>query len=138
MTTLIFAAHGMSAPGMKDSVEMVLGPQERFHTVMLSQDEGIEHFRNVMTALVKKSKAEEGGDILILTDMPAGTPFNVSVQLSLEIPGIAVLSGTNLPMVLTALESDGESLEDITRQVIETGKDAIRPFIEAVTAEEDF
>jgi mannose/fructose-specific phosphotransferase system component IIA len=35
MTTTIFAAHGMSAPGMKDSVEMVLGPQTRFHTVML-------------------------------------------------------------------------------------------------------
>lgn len=83
-------------------------------------------------------KAESQDDILILTDMPAGTPFNVSVQLSLENEGIAVLSGTNFPMVLTALELDGEPLTDITQQVIETGKDAISPFIEAVSLEENF
>lgn len=138
MTTTIFTAHGMSAPGMKDSVEMVLGPQERFHTVMLSHDEGIDHFRAALTMLVKKIKTEDQDDILILTDMPAGTPFNVSVQLSLEIAGIAVLSGTNFPMVLTALELDGEPLDEITRQVIATGKDAISPFIEALSHEEDF
>ncbi|AHF78130.1 PTS system, IIA component [Sodalis praecaptivus] len=138
MTTIIFAAHGMSAPGMKDSVEMVIGPQNNFHQVMLSQEEGIEAFRKSLTALVTSIKKETDDDILILTDMPAGSPFNVGAQLALQFRQVSVLSGTNFSMVLTALEMAGESLDNILSQVIETGRSAIDSFKETVIAEEDF
>ncbi|OON37993.1 hypothetical protein BTJ39_19460 [Izhakiella australiensis] len=138
MTAIIFAAHGLSAPGMKDSVEMVVGPQTHFYTLMLSQEEGIAPFKAALTGLVNRLRSDGGQQILILTDMPAGTPYNLSVQLALELPDIAVLSGANFPMVLTALEQADDSLDELTHQVIETGRSAIARFQEVTATEDDF
>lgn len=138
MTAVIFAAHGLSATGMQDSVEMVIGPQSSFHVVMLSQEEGIEPFKNTLSSLTRRLVIDEQQQILILTDIPAGTPYNLGVQLSLEYDGISVLSGTNFSMVLTALEMTDEPLEEVTRQVIENGREAINTFKDITAVEEDF
>lgn len=138
MTEIIFAAHGLSATGMRDSVEMVIGPQENFHTVMLSQEEGIESFKAELGELVHRLRIENKPEILILTDIPAGTPYNVGVELSLAYEGIAVLSGTNFSMVLAALEISGLPLDEMVLEVIATGRDAVGIFKEIKSAEEDF
>lgn len=138
MTEIIFAAHGLSATGMRDSVEMVIGPQENFHTVMLSQEVGIESFKAELGELVRRFRIEGKADILILTDIPAGTPYNVGVELSLEYDGVAVLSGTNLSMVLAALEISDIPLDEMVCEVITIGREAVVTFKEITSTEEDF
>lgn len=138
MIEVIFAAHGLAAPGMQDSVEMVMGAQPHLHILSLTHDEGIEAFREGLTQLIHRLQKDTRRDILILTDMPAGTPYNVSVQLSLANPAISVVAGANFPMVLTALDQADMPLEELTRHVIEIGKEAIHRFMESTSAQEDF
>lgn len=138
MIEVIFAAHGLAAPGMQDSVEMVMGAQKNLHVLSLTHDEGIAAFREDLARLIDRLRKDPRRDILILTDMPAGTPYNVSAQLSLANPAIAVVAGANFPMVLTALDQADMPLEELTRHVIETGKQAIHRFTESASAQEDF
>ncbi|PEH53286.1 PTS sugar transporter subunit IIA [Yersinia kristensenii] len=138
MINIIFAAHGLAATGMKDSVEMVLGENNHFHVLSLTHDDGINHFQAQLTQLVNEIREHSAGGILILTDMPAGTPYNVSVQIALANNDIDVLSGTNFPMVLTALDQADLPLSELTELVIETGREAINRFIAIDAAEEDF
>lgn len=56
--------------------------------------------------------ADQGGGVLVLTDMLGATPGNVAAQLASE-GKVAVLAGVNMPMLLRALcygESDLASL----------------------------
>lgn len=140
MNDIIFAAHGLSASAMEDSVAMVLGERDNFYTLALTHDLGIDEFRRQLTLLVARLRRASGRGILILTDMPAGTPYNVSVQLALALAddNIDVLSGTNFPMVLTALDQSDQPLAELTELVMETGREAINRFVAVAYTPEDF
>ena len=57
---------------------------------------------------------------LVLTDIVGATPFNIAESM-LHADNTAVLSGMNLPMVLTAIVHRDESLADVVRVVSEAG-----------------
>lgn len=57
---------------------------------------------------------------LILTDIVGATPSNIAESM-LQADNTAVLSGLNLPMVLTALVHRDEPLSDVVRAVSEAG-----------------
>ncbi|XBS71520.1 PTS sugar transporter subunit IIA [Acerihabitans sp. KWT182] len=138
MNDIIFTAHGLSATAMEDSVAMVLGERDNFYTLALTHDQGIDAFRRQLALLVARLRRDAARGILILTDMPAGTPYNVSVQLALAGENMDVLSGTNFPMVLTALDQSDLPLSDLTELVMETGREAINRFVAVAYTPEDF
>ncbi len=138
MIEVIFAAHGQSAPAMADSVAMVLGAGQRLHTLALTHDEGIAHFRRQLTSLVATLRQGANDGILILTDMPAGTPYNVGVELALAHENMDVLSGANFPMVLTALDQNELPLAELAALVMATGRESIHGFVDVEFPQEDF
>jgi len=73
-----------------------------------------------------------GTEILILTDLQGGTPYNTSVILKTELKEfhIEVLAGCNLPMLITAVFGRNHlSLAELAKQVTDSGKDNIKQFI---------
>ena len=70
--------------------------------------------------------------IVVLSDLPGGSPFKTAVEASMAHPDkqIVVLSGTNLPMIITAstmlsFESDPQALAD---ELLFEGKDNVVRF----------
>lgn len=68
---------------------------------------------------------EEG--LLILTDFKGGTPFNVSMLLSQGHPQVAVLAGTNLAMILEAIDqaSTASSVTDLADHLVVIGRQGL-------------
>ena len=94
---LILISHGIMAKGLKESCELIMGPQEHIHYVCLLPEEGPDDFQ-------KKFELEISGleldNLDVFCDLMGGTPCNVVSRLIMEGKNINVLSGMNLPMVI--------------------------------------
>jgi mannose/fructose/sorbose-specific phosphotransferase system IIA component len=102
MVSIVLASHGAFAEGIKQSGQMIFGPQEAVEAVVLTPEMGPEDLRaKILDAIATFENQEE---VLFLVDLWGGTPFN-QISLLLEEPGhekwVAV-TGLNLPMVLAA------------------------------------
>jgi PTS system mannose-specific IIB component len=102
MVSIILASHGAFSTGIKESGQMIFGPQEDVADVVLTPDMGPDDFRaKVLDAIETFSQKEQ---ILFLVDLWGGTPFNQISKLIEERGGedwVAV-TGMNLPMVIEA------------------------------------
>ncbi|MBI3178704.1 MAG: hypothetical protein HYZ27_03530, partial [Deltaproteobacteria bacterium] len=71
-------------------------------------------------------RARKHGPVLVLTDTFGGTPSNLGIALH-RSGEIEVVTGTNLPMIIKALQIAGKDVELLAaaRQVKEEGQRAI-------------
>lgn len=129
---VLVTTHGSLCKGLLESYEMIAGTNLAIHTLSLT-DEGIETYSNQLEVLADKLIKE--GQLLIMTDIKGGTPFNESYTLAMENPSaIQIMTGVNLPMLLeTGLALSGErSIEEL----VEIGINAAKVAIENVNGQE--
>ena len=81
----------------------------------------------LITQLNKKIKQLDKGDgILILTDLYGSTPSNIAYTLKKQCGNnIHIISGVNLPMLVTIVNYADLSLEKIVKKVVRDGKKGI-------------
>lgn len=127
MIKIIIVAHGNFPDGILSSLELIAGRQEyvvgiNFIAGMSSNDVRVALQREVI----------DFKEILVLTDLLGGTPFNVSSALSVEYTDkkIKVLSGLNLSMLMEAVLSRTmfEHVDDLVDKVITSSHEGIVDF----------
>ena len=97
MTGVLIVAQGRLAEELLAAAETIAGKLPRFRALSLAWDEGLEGARERIAAELRA--LDDGGGVLILTDMFGSTPTNAA--LAEASPGrVEVISGVNLPMVL--------------------------------------
>ena len=99
MRNVVLASQGRLAAGMKSSVEMVVGAQEHLMTISAYVDgctDPAQELKQMVDSL------EEGDELVILTDVLGGSVNNEASQFVNE-PGVFVVTGMNLPLVLTLM-----------------------------------
>lgn len=124
MFSIILAAHGSFAAGLLEAGEMILGPQESVEILALNPGESLEDFTNQLKEVVLKMGNPE--NILIITDLPGGTPFNASsfMALSYKTKG---LSGINLPSFLQILmEREYKTIDVLLAEVEENIQSTVK------------
>ncbi|EGQ5299580.1 PTS fructose transporter subunit IIA [Enterobacter hormaechei] len=102
MIHFIVATHGPLATALLESGRMVYGDLPNVHAVCLTEQAGIEGFRQDFSATLKAASANAEG-VLVLCDMQSGTPWNVACEAAftpLMQPPVAVVAGVNFPMLL--------------------------------------
>lgn len=101
MVGIILASHGEFANGIKQSSEMIFGPQQDVQACCLYPSEGPDDFRKKLEDAIATFSDQD--QVLILCDLWGGTPFNQSSAL---IKGHedtwAIVTGMNLPMIIEA------------------------------------
>jgi len=102
MIGIVLVTHGSLGEALVHSMNIILGEQAQVEALSLMVEDDITVANKRLTEAVKKT--DEGDGVLILTDMLGGTPSNLSLAL-LGQPGIEVISGVNLPMLLKATQS---------------------------------
>lgn len=107
MLKVLLTSHGGMAEGMRQSVRMLIGEQERLEVVALQEGEGPDQIEERFAALF--DAAAEGDQWLVFCDILGGTPFNVVSKFSFKNDDVAVIYGMNLPMVIEALVLIGSS-----------------------------
>ena len=106
MINIIVATHGPLAQALLDSGRMVYGELPHVTVVALSEQAGIEGFKQDF-ARALASAGQQADGVLVLCDMQSGTPWNVACQHAFSpqtSPSVAVLAGVNFPMLLQSEE----------------------------------
>ena len=100
---VILVSHGSFSKGLFETMEMVLGEQQNLSYVGLYPHQGVD----ILKENIEKefTKADEGEEILVLTDLFYGSPFNAVVQL-MNSYDVYHLTGINVPLLMEILLID--------------------------------
>ena len=128
---VLVTGHGGFALGMAAASRMIVGDQELIDWLPFEEGTNLSDYQAQITASVE-TYGEEG--LLILTDFKGGTPFNVSMLLSQGHPQVAVLAGTNLAMILEAIDQapTASSVTDLADHLVVIGRQGLlKGFLQA-------
>jgi PTS system mannose-specific IIA component len=98
MVGLIITAHGGIAAEILRSATSIMGPLPQARALAIERGVDPEAVYTQLSQAIDEVDAD-GDGVLIMTDMFGGTPANISNRF-LNKPGVEVLNGVNLPMVL--------------------------------------
>lgn len=99
MIGIVLVTHGDLGKALIEAATFISGKVRGVKTVSV-QDEAIDDLREAIAKAIKE--VDTGKGVLILTDMFGGTPSNLSFSF-LEPGKIEVITGVNLPMLLSAI-----------------------------------
>lgn len=86
------------ADGIKESCELIMGPQEHVHSICLLPEEGPEDFKKKFDDEVAKFDLK---DVIVFCDLMGGTPCNVVSRLIMGGEKVHLIAGMNLPIVIS-------------------------------------
>lgn len=126
MIGCIITGHGEFSLGMLSSLEMIAGRQEKMKAVPFYEQNSLKEYESQLVTCIE-SMQEESSDIIILTDLLGGTPFNTSMLLKEKFPTVDILSGINLPMLLelVGMRLGNSETEEIIEKLVEIGRAGI-------------
>lgn len=124
MVGILLVTHGRFSEGVADGVRMLMGEQERFSTLCLTETDNIDAFRLRVEEQI--DGLDDGDGVLVLVDVLGGSPFNTAA-CQLRERNIESVTGLNFPMVVGALEGrwNQESLVQLKERCIRTAREGI-------------
>lgn len=135
MRKILLASHAYLAKGMKSAVEMVTGIQENL-TAVCAYTEDAPDLKEYLSCAAKELKA--GDELVIVTDVLGGSVNNEASQFR-SLPGVYVVVGMNLALVLSLMISTETDTEKLIHESICSAREQIIYMgNESSTEEEDF
>lgn len=132
---VIIAAHGEYAKGLKSGLDLVVGQMSNLRVVNFLEGDTYDTIDKALNEAYNDLK--DFNNILVITDLKGGTPFNRSVSLFNDKDNVRVLSGLNFALTYQALISEEEDIDKYLNEVIETGKESIDYFAILEKEEDD-
>lgn len=97
MIGVVIVTHGRLAHEFRAALEHVVGPQEQLETISIGPDDDLDERRADMLSAL--ARVDNGGGVVVLTDMFGGTPSNLAIS-AMERDNVEVIAGVNLPMLV--------------------------------------
>ncbi|MBI6091514.1 PTS sugar transporter subunit IIA [Clostridium perfringens] len=125
MIGVLVATHGEMAKGLFDAIDMICGTQEKFSIVSLERGQDTESFGEELGEKINELNSDEG--VVVLVDLLGATPMNQSALNLYKSDKVEVITGVNLPMVITAaMERDCFSdIKELVEKIKNDGKDSV-------------
>ena len=105
MIGMVLVTHGRLAVEFISALEHVVGPQRNTCAVCIGPEDDMEQRRREILECV--GKVDEGGGVVVLTDMFGGTPSNLAISI-MDKAKVEVIAGVNLPMLIKLARVRGE------------------------------
>ena len=119
----VIVTHGQVATELLAAAETIIGNFKHITAVSIGWHDDVEAAKNEIRRAIER--VNEGGGVLLMTDMFGGTPTNIA-SMFLQRGEVEVVTGVNLPMVIKlASQAAGAALEDVARLVREQGRQGI-------------
>lgn len=128
MIGLVVTGHGNFGSGLTSSVNLIAGNQENYEYVDFVESFSTDDLdRELRKAFDKLANCEA---IVVLSDLPGGSPFKTAVMVAQDYSNIHVIGGTNLPMLceITMARTMIEDADALVDMALNTGKDQIVKF----------
>lgn len=123
MRHVILASHGNLARGMADTVGMIVGEVANLSTFVLERDDMDPISNQVRRELDSYNPADE---VIICTDMVGSSVNNDMVGLLGDYPQVTLISGMNLPLVITLAMDEGPSTDSELDEIIAMAGEGIK------------
>lgn len=125
MIRLIVMTHGEFGAYLVEAAEGIVGRQEEgLATIGISSRVTVDEVGARLKNTLEEFEGSEG--TIIVTDMPGGTPCNISLPIVQNQKNIKVLSGVNLYMLVAAFNNrKSMSLEELSEKMISAGQRSI-------------
>jgi fructoselysine and glucoselysine-specific PTS system IIA component len=137
MATIILASHGEFAQGLKQTATMIWGDSVPIHALSAFRDED-------ESILVQKKKLLATIDIeetYILTDILGGSVNNDMLTIIKEYEGLQLITGMNLPLVISIATYNGKigesELEKLIKESQQSVIDCRKLLVEQLTGGDD-
>ena len=133
---IILVSHGKLAKGMKDTVEMIAGQQENLEAYEAyengtSDDSFINDLKNSLAS-------SKNDDVIIVTDVLGGSVNNEATQLLKDHPNLTILTGMNLPLIITLVTTVNSGISDEkVSEAIDEGKKGVLSVNKLMTEDDD-
>ena len=122
---VIVVSHGSYARGLVDTVQMIAGKQEDLEAFGLEPEESVDTLKEKIRQRIEQASQEE--EILILTDIFYGSPFNTVISLMPEYD-LYHVTGINLPLMMEVIMGriSGKHAEEICKELLKAAPDTVR------------
>lgn len=119
MIGIVIVAHGGLAGEYLGAVEHVVGQQPGIRAISIEPD----HDRDGKQAEICSAAddVDQGGGVVIVTDMFGGSPSNLSLQ-ACQPDNRRIMWGANLPMLIKLAKSRHLNVADAVRRATEAGR----------------
>ena len=119
MIDIIIVTHGNYGKELVATSELIAGEQEHIQTIGFCLGENVDDLRKAIKKAIAKTRKQ--CELLILTDMKSGSPFNVTCSLMQDYE-FDHITGINLPLFLEILCSrDSMDLKMIKQTIMSDG-----------------
>jgi PTS system mannose-specific IIA component len=119
----VIVTHGHLGSEFIAAAEMIVGPMPHVAPASIDWHDDVDVARAELERAI--NRVSRGRGVLVLTDMFGGTPTDIA-SMFLDNPGIEVVTGVNLPMILKlANQTPTDSLAELSRRVREAGHEGI-------------
>ena len=126
MVNFIIVTHGEFGAYLVEAAEGIVGRQEKgVRVVSTSSRQSVPEIKR----RIERSLAELSNDdgVVLFTDMPGGTPNNLSFPLIRNEKRVEMVSGVNLYMLVSAFgQRDKLPLEKLVEKIVADGQKSIR------------
>lgn len=128
MVHLIVAAHGKLALELVNSAQMVYGETDNVHPIAFVAGEGQDTLVEKYEAIIGSLSADDS--VLFLVDLFGGSPYNAAARVVAKRPQDDIVTGTNLPMLLEAMDAsaDAKTASDLAAIAKEVGNLSVKTF----------
>lgn len=127
MVAVIIGTHGKLSQELLRTSEMIYGKQKNIITITFEPEEGTHNLKMKYEEALRSLDISRG--VLILVDLFGGSPYNVAINMAINIDEIEVITGVNLPMVLGVYASrEKAELKELVEVAESSGKLGIIPF----------
>ena len=134
MIGMVLVTHGRLAEELIAALEHVVGPQENVTAICIGPDDDMEQRRSEI--LDSTSNADQGGGVVLLTDMFGGTPSNLAISI-MDKANVEIIAGVNLPMLIKlASVREKEELADAVNSAQDAGRKYINVASKLLAQEE--
>ncbi|MDR0298635.1 MAG: 6-phosphogluconolactonase [Streptococcaceae bacterium] len=123
MVDIIVTGHGRFSEGLLSALQLIVGEQRNVQNVNFLETDSVEN----LSFHLEKALEKTGKEVIFLTDLLGGSPFKESVMLKKQYPdkNIEVISGTNFPLLLSAVMQSSEDALELAQTIVTEGQAAM-------------
>lgn len=130
MKRIVVMGHGGYAEGIRQNLDMIIGPQERMHFIDLTKEDDLAALEGKVNHLLEDFSDDE---VLFACDLLGASPFRVAAMQCANHPGkYFTVAGLNTMAFLEiSMKTDSDlSIEELTNLAVETAMAAVTRFPE--------
>lgn len=123
MFEVIILSHGNFSHAAYETAKMIIGEKRGVRTLGLLPEDNIDDFSRLVVSTIEDCLTR--GDVLVLTDIQSGSPFNATVGAMIQ-HRFKHITGYNLPLLIEILGAcEQTDLDEIYNELLDAGKEGI-------------